>query len=85
MKEILQLLKTSGEQLDTEIATAVGLSIISTRSIIADMTIRGEIMSCQVTRFAKGKKFDGMSCRISGYISPAAPGRKSKKAQLKPS
>ncbi len=83
MKEILQLLKTSGEQLVTEIATAVGLSITSTRSIIADMTIRGKIMSCQVTRFAKGKKFDGMSCRIAGYIPPAAPGRKSKKVQLK--
>jgi len=82
MKEILQYLKTHGESLDTEIAAAVGLSLAKTRTQLIDLTAKGEIMSCYTTKFEKGKKTEGMSCRLSGFIPPAAPGRKSK-VQLK--
>ena len=38
-------------------------------------------MACNTTRFEGKKKIEGISCRISGFIPKAAPGRKSK-AQL---
>ena len=39
-------------------------------------------MVCHSTKFDKGKKIEGISCRLAGFIPPAAPGRKSK-SQLK--
>jgi len=80
--QILQHLKTYGEQLDTEIADAVGMSVVKTRSYLSELTAQGEVMSCLTIRFVKGKKIEGISCRISGFIPKAAPGRKSK-VQLK--
>jgi DNA-binding Lrp family transcriptional regulator len=82
MKEILQYLKTHGEQLDTQIADAVGLSLSNVRLQLAELAAKGEIMACHSTRFEKGKKIEGMKCRLAGFIPPAAPGRKSK-SQLK--
>lgn len=81
MKEILQYLKKHGEQLDTDIAVATGISLATVRLHLAELAARYEVVSCQKTRFVKGKKIEGMSCRVAGYIPPAAPGRKSK-AQL---
>ena len=82
MKEILQYLKTHGESLDTEIAAAVGISLAKVRIQLTELTAKGEVMSCHTTKFDKGKKIEGMSCRLAGFIPPAAPGRKSK-VQLK--
>lgn len=83
MKEILQFLKTHGEQLDTEIAAGVGISLANARAQLAELAAKGEIMSCHSTRFdSKGKKIEGLKCRLAGFIPPAAPGRKSK-SQLK--
>jgi hypothetical protein len=82
MKEILQYLKSHGARLDTEIAVATGISLAKVRLHLAELTAKGEIMSCHSIRFEKGKQIDGISCRLAGYIPPAAPGRKSK-AQLK--
>lgn len=81
MKEILQYLKKHGEQLDTEIAVATGISLATVRLHLAELTARYEVVACQTTRFVKGKKVVGMACRVAGYIPPASPGRKSK-AQL---
>jgi len=81
MKEILQYLKKNGEQLDTEIAVATGISLATVRLHLAELTAQYEIVACHTTRFVKGKKVVGMACRVAGYIPPAAPGRKSK-AQL---
>lgn len=82
MNEILQYLKTHGERLDAEIAQAVGLSLAKVRVELVEMTAKREIMSYQSTKFDNGKKIEGMRCRISGFVPPAAPGRKSK-VQLK--
>lgn len=82
MQEILKYLKDRGEQLDSEIATATGISLENVRRHVAALSARGEVMLCQSTRFNNGKKVEGLLCRIAGYIPPAAPGRKSK-AQLK--
>lgn len=82
MNEILQYLKTRGEHLDSEIAKATGMSLAKTRLCLSELAAKGEVMSCHSIRFENGKKIEGIRCRISGYIPPATPGRKSK-AQLK--
>ena len=82
MKEILQYLKKHGERLDTEIAEATGISLANVHLHLSELAAKGEIMACHSIRFENGKKIEGVSCRLAGYIPPAAPGRKSK-AQLK--
>lgn len=82
MHEILQFLKTNGEQLDTEIAEAMGISLAKTRIQLTALSAEGEIMTCYKIKFEKGNKIEGLSCRLSGHIPKAAPGRKSK-VQLK--
>jgi len=82
MKEILQYLKTHGEQLDAEIAEATGISLTKVRLHLSELAAKGEIMACHSIRFEKGKKIEGTRCRVAGYIPPVAPGRKSK-AQLR--
>lgn len=81
MQAILEYLKNSGERLDTEIAAATGLSLANVRLHVTGLHARGAVMVCNSIRYKDGKEINGMLCRISGYIPPAAPGRKSK-AQL---
>jgi len=81
MKEILQYLKKHGEGFDAEIAEATGISLTKVRLLLSELGAKGEIMTCHSIRFEKGKKVEGICCRLSGYTPPAAPGRKSK-AQL---
>ena len=78
MQEILKYLKDRGEQLDSEIAAAMGMPLESVRRHVSALSARGEVMTCQSTRFNDGKKVEGLLCRIAGYIPPAAPGRKPK-------
>lgn len=82
MKTIQQYLKKNGEQLDTEIAVATGISLATVRLHLAELTAKHEVVACRTTRFAKGKKIEGTIYRIVGYTPPAAPGRKSKAQQL---
>lgn len=78
MNEILQYLKIHGERLDSEIAIATGTSLAKVRLRITELSEKKEIMTCHSIRFEKGKKIEGIRCRLTGYIPPAAPGRKSK-------
>lgn len=82
MNEILQYLKKNGEQLDTEIAVATGISLANVRRHLSELTSKNEVVACHTIRFVKGKKVEGMTCRVAGYTPPAAPGRKSKAQQL---
>jgi DeoR/GlpR family transcriptional regulator of sugar metabolism len=82
MNAILKYLKAHGEQLDTEIAAAVGVSVANVRLQLSELAAKGEVMACHSIRYEKGKKIEGIKCRLAGYIPPAAPGRKSK-SQLK--
>lgn len=82
MKEILQYLKTHGERLDTEIAEAVGISVAKVRLQLEELAAQREIMVYHSIKFEKGKKIEGIRCRLAGFIPPAAPGRKPK-SQLK--
>ena len=78
MQEILKFLKDRGEKLDSEIADATGLTVDAVRRHVSALSARGEIMTCQSTRYVDGKKIEGLLCRIAGYVPPAAPGRKPK-------
>jgi len=78
MQEILQYLKNHGERLDSEIAAATGISLANVRLGMSALSARGDVMLCRSIRFKDGKQIDAMLCRVSGYIPPAAPGRKAK-------
>jgi len=75
MKEILEYLKKYGDRLDQEIATSIGISLANVRLHLSELAVKGEIMSCNTIRFEKGKKIEGIRCRLAGYIPPTAPGR----------
>jgi predicted ArsR family transcriptional regulator len=78
MQEILQYLKQNGERLDSEIATATGISLANVRLSVSELSARGDVMVCRSIRFKDGKQVEGVLCRVAGYIPPAAPGRKPK-------
>jgi hypothetical protein len=82
LQEILIYLKDRGEQLDSEIATATGISLQNVRLGVSRLSATGEVIVCQSIRINNGKKSEGLLCRIAGYVPPASPGRKSK-AQIK--
>lgn len=73
---ILQYLKKHGQLLDSEIAAATGIPLAKVRFSLSELSTRGEISRCSVTRFNDGKPVEGMLCRIAGYIPPPTPGRK---------
>jgi len=77
MQEILQYLKANGQRFDSEIAAATGLPLAKVRRSITDLSARGEISKCSVTRFGNdGEKVEAVLCRVAGYIPPKSPGRK---------
>lgn len=73
---ILAHLKKHGQLLDSEIAAGMGLPLPAVQESISELVAQGEISSCRVTRFLKGKPVEGIQCRIRGFAPPAAPGRK---------
>lgn len=75
---ILEHLNRQGERLDSDIAKATGIPLKDVRRIVTDLSAKGAIMTCHSVRFVDGKRVEGMLCRVSGYIPPAAPGRKPK-------
>ncbi len=76
MQEILKYLRAHGQRLDSEIAAGTGIPLAKVRRALCDLSSRGEISKCSVTRFSDGEKVEGLLCRIAGYIPPKAPGRK---------
>lgn len=78
MQKIHTYLKSRGEQLDTEIAAATRIPLADVRAYLTEMSARGDIIACHTTRYIKGQKVEGMSCRIAGYIPAPSPGRKPK-------
>lgn len=74
---VLENIKKHGQRCDREIAEETGISLIQVRSSIVALEMLKAISSCSITNFEDGVAIEGMLCRISGYIPPAAPGRKS--------
>lgn len=73
---IIKYLKENGEQLDAEIAKALRIPKAHVDSQIAQLSLAGEVICCQVTRYVDGKKIEGVSCRLSAYVPPRATGPK---------
>jgi len=78
MNEILNYLKTHGEQLDKEIAVAAGVSLNKARIYLSELAAKGEVVACHSIKFENGKRIEGMKCRLAGHPPPTTPGRKSK-------
>jgi transcription initiation factor IIE alpha subunit len=76
--DILQCLKKHGERLDSDIAKEMGMPLAAVREGLADLAAAGAVVTCNLTRFEEGKRIEGWLCRVSGYVPPAAPGRKPK-------
>ena len=78
MQEVLEYLKKGGERLDSEIAAATGFSLAKVRQHVKDLHARGAVMVCRSIRYQDGKEIESVLCRVSGWVPPAAPGRKAK-------
>ena len=79
MSEILQCLKKhGGQRLDSEIAKEMGMPLATVRQRVAGLAATGAVITCSLTRFENGNRIEAWQCRVSGYIPPAAPGRKPK-------
>ena len=78
LTDILHCLRKHGERLDSEIAEEMGLPLATVRQRLAGLAATGAVVTCNLTRFEDGKRIEGWLCRVSGYIPPAAPGRKPK-------
>ncbi|MBK6403341.1 MAG: ArsR family transcriptional regulator [Rhodocyclaceae bacterium] len=76
---ILEHIKKHGQVRDAEIAMALGLGLAKVRHSLSDLSASGQISCCSVTRFQDGKSVEEILCRVSGYVPPAAPGRKPKR------
>ena len=73
---VLQYMKKHGQKLDREIAKDTGISLPQLRITIAELQSAKEVSSCNVINYEDGVAIEGVLCRFSGYIPPAAPGRK---------
>lgn len=73
---IINCLREHGQLLDVEISRETGLSLTTVRRSVSDLSERGEISSCSVTRYDNGKPVHGALCRISGYTPPLSSPRK---------
>jgi hypothetical protein len=73
---ILDLLRSSGEQLDAQIAQALRIPMATVTPHVSQLCAAGEMTCCQVTRYLDGAKIEGTSCRLSCNMPPPARGRK---------
>ena len=77
MVDVLDCLKKYGQRLDLEIAKETGVPLQAVRDRLAALAATGAVITCALTRFDKGERIDAWQCRVSGYVPPLAPGRKS--------
>jgi hypothetical protein len=73
---VLDCLKKYGQRLDVDIARETGVPLEKVRERIAALAAAGAVITCNLTRFEKGKRIDAWQCRVSGYVPPKAAGRK---------
>lgn len=78
MQQILQHLKKHGELMDFQIAKDLGTPLHIAKEKLAVLAASNDVIMCYVMRYEGKEKIEGYACRISGYIPPAAPGRKPK-------
>jgi hypothetical protein len=73
---ILNYLKANGEQLDMDIAAALGIPMPQLKTLVDQLSASGDVICCHVTRFIDGKKIEGTSCRLSCDLPAPSRGRK---------
>jgi predicted ArsR family transcriptional regulator len=78
MTETLQYLKKHGQRLDLEIAKELRVPLATVRQHLVALAESREAIVCKTIQFEKGRQFEAWQGRISGYVPPAAPGRKPK-------
>jgi len=78
MTAVLDCLKKHGQRLDSELAKETGVPIAKVRQHLAELAATGAIITCSLTTFEHGRRVDGLVCRMSGWVPPPAPGRKTK-------
>jgi len=76
MDKVLQYLKKHGQRMDSEITEATGIPRDELLVLLKDLSERGEISTCSVTRFNEGHSTTGVQCRLAGSIPVSSPGRK---------
>ena len=78
MIETLQCLKKHGQRLDLEIAKEMGVSLAIVRQQLTALADRREAIVCKTIQFENGRQVEAWQGRVSGFVPPAAPGRKPK-------
>ena len=73
---ILKYLRSNGEQLDADIARALGITLAQLSTQVAELAATGDVICCKVTRFVDGQKIEGNSYRLSCDLPAPARGRK---------
>ena len=78
MTETLQCLKKHGQRMDLEIAKEMHVPLATVRQHLTALAESRQAIVCKTIRFENGQQLEAWQCRISGFIPPAAPGRKPK-------
>jgi predicted ArsR family transcriptional regulator len=78
MTETLEYLKKHGQRLDLEIAREMRVSLTTVRQHLTALAASREAIVCKTIQFDGGRQFEAWQGRVSGFIPPAAPGRKAK-------
>lgn len=78
MTETLECLKRYGQRLDLEIAKETRLSLATVRQHLTALADRREAIVCKTIQFENGRQMEAWQGRVSGFVPPAAPGRKPK-------
>jgi DNA-binding IclR family transcriptional regulator len=73
--EVLECLQKYGQRLDVEIAKETGLPLATVRTHLVGLVASGAVITCNLSRFDKGRRLDALQCRVAGYVPPRAPGR----------
>jgi len=78
MMETLQCLKKHGQRLDLEIAKEIRMPLATVRQHLTALAHSREAIVCKTIQFHNGRQVEAWQGRVSGYMPPAAPGRKPK-------
>ena len=71
------LLRQRNELLDIEIAKSTDFPLAVVRQHISDLEAKGAVRACHLIRYNGKEKFEGLVCRIAGFIPEPKPGKKS--------
>ena len=78
MTDTLQCLKKYGQRLDLEIAKELRMPLATVRQHLTALADSRQAIVCKTIQFDNGREIEAWQGRVSGFIPPAAPGRKPK-------